>query len=55
MSADDLSQMKQRKPLNDYDRQLLARLLTEPLSISLRALALKIQELGEKGEQEAYL
>lgn len=55
MSADDLCQMKQRKPLNDYDRQLLMRLLAAPLPIPLRALALKIQELGEKGEQEAYL
>lgn len=55
MAADDLKQLVQRKRLNEHDQQLLQRLLSGDLPPSLRTLALKIHELGEKGEQEAYL
>lgn len=53
MSADELAALPHRRPLSERDRALLSTLTAGSLPADLLALAVTMDELGEKGEQES--
>lgn len=55
MAIADLESLKMRQDLNQYDCNMLEKLLLSNLPESLRTLAVYIQKFKVKGEQEGYL
>lgn len=55
MGAADLDALRVRKPLTEMDRRLIDSLLAKPLPEELVALANRMLDSCEKGEQEGYL